>query len=250
MWEELRELLLGLLGAGLVLAVLYQFVAKVQEDHAAREGDGEAGQDEPPASAHDAVTLTHEITSTGPERQFTSATPPQVAALYICAEAGVAMRQVPAVEAVAGKGLRDDRYAENRGHWSESDACEVTLIAQEDLDQATRETGISLRDGRHRRNIETRGIDLETLRGRRFQIGGAWFSAARRRPPCLYLQKLTEPGLARALVGRGGIGAHCFKSGPIREGDPIFVLDLSLRTLLRRRWRAFLGKGRTAIRAD
>ena len=164
---------------------------------------------------------------------------PSVAALYICAEAGAVMRRVPAVEAVAGRGLEGDRYYLNQGHWSESDECEVTLIAQEDLDQAMRETGISLRDGRHRRNMVTRNIDLGSLTGRRFRIGGACFSAARPRPPCLYLQKLTQPGLARALVGRGGIGVHCFKSGPIRDGDSIVILNLSLRALWHRRWHSW-----------
>lgn len=252
MWEELRELLLGLVGAGIVLAALYHFVARVQADHAERVGEEDAGRDQPPApAAHQALTLTDEDGPASPERRFPGGTPPTVAALYICAEAGAPMRRVQVVDAIAGKGLKDDRYATNRGHWSESDECEVTLIAREDLDQAMQDSGLSLRDGRHRRNIETRGIDLASLRGRRFRIGGAWFSAARPRPPCLYLQKLTEPGFARALVGRGGIGVHCFGSGPIREGDPIMVLDHSIGALLRQRWRRWVtrnGAGKAGAR--
>lgn len=162
----------------------------------------------------------------------------------------MAMQRVPVVEAIAGAGLEGDRYSCNQGHWSESDECEVTLIAEEDLGQAQHETGISLRDGRHRRNIVTRDLDPLVLLGQRFRIGGAYFSAARPRPPCLYLQQITEPGLARALVGRGGIGVHCFQGGPIREGDSIEVLDLSLASLLRRRWRSRrTGKGTSGPQA-
>ncbi len=240
MWEELTELLLGLVGAGIALGALYYFIAGVQRDHA--EEDDE--DDEPPAPQHEALTLDDGESRSAHAHRFAEGSVASVAELYICAEAGAAMQRASAVEAVVGKGLTGDRYSINRGHWSESDECEVTLIAQEDLDVAMRETGISLEDGRHRRNIVTSDTDLASLLGQRFRVGGAYFSAARPRPPCLYLQMLTEPGLARALVGRGGIGVHCFRSGPIREGDPVVVLDLSLRTLVKRRWRALTaGKG-------
>lgn len=231
MWHELTELLLGLVGAVVVLSALYLFIVNAQQDQAADDG-------EPQVRQHEALTRGDDETPSADARRFAPDAVPSVAALYICAEAGAAMRRVPAVEAAVGRGLEGDRYFLSRGYWSESDQCEVTLIAQEDLDQAMRETGISLREGRHRRNIVTRHIDLHSLIGRRFRIGGAYFAAARPRPPCLYLQKLTEPGMARALVGRGGIGVHCFKSGPIRDGDSIVILNLSLPALLRRRWQA------------
>ena len=230
MLEELGELLLGLAGAGIALAALYFFIAQVQRE------DSASNEPEPPVGQHQAVGLGGGEAPAVAERRFASGALPSVAEVYICAEAGAPMARRAEVQAVVGRGLEGDRYFHNRGHWSESDECEVTLIAQEDLDQAMAETGISLRDGRHRRNIVTRDIDLASLIGRRFRVGGAYFGAARPRPPCLYLQKLTEPGLARALVGRGGIGVHCFKSGPIRDGDSIEILNLSLRALLRRQW--------------
>ena len=230
MLEELSELLLGLVGAGIALAALYFFIANVQrEDTAGAEPEPRVGQ-------HQALGLGDAVAPAPPERPIGSGARPSVAALYLCAEAGAPMERRTQVQAVAGRGLEGDRYFHNRGHWSESDECEVTLIAQEDLDQATAETGIPLGEGRHRRNIVTRDIDPASLIGRRFRVGGAYFGAARPRPPCLYLQQLTEPGLARALVGRGGIGVHCFKSGPIRDGDSIEILNLSLGALLRRRW--------------
>jgi MOSC domain-containing protein YiiM len=114
------------------------------------------------------------------------------------------------------------------------------MIAQEHLEDIMSETGLDLANGRHRRNLVTRNIDLNALIGRRFQIGSAGFAFARQRPPCLYLQRITEPGMARALVGRGCIGVHCFKSGTIREIDQIAILEVSLSKLLRRRLRSIL----------
>ena len=243
MWNELSELLLGLVGAGIALAALYFFIAQAQQDQA---GDDNHDR-ETRVTEHEALTLADGEVRSDRASPFVAGGVPTVAELYVCSEAGAPMRRVRFVEALAGQGLEGDRYALNRGHWSESDECEVTLIAQEDLDEATRETGLSLGDGRHRRNIVTRNLDLASLFGKRFRIGGAYFAAARPRPPCLYLQTLTEPGLARALVGRAGVGVHCFRSGQIREGDAIEILDLSLRTLLRRRWRSWIGdRGTTA----
>ncbi|MEM7222856.1 MAG: MOSC domain-containing protein [Pseudomonadota bacterium] len=237
MWDELKELLLGLVGAGIALGALYLFVARVQQDQKVGDDDNDDNQAAGPAVAGHQVLRADKEVKRAPTR-FTPGGAPSVAALYICPEAGAQMVRVPQIEAVAGRGLEGDRYFLNRGHWSESDECEVTLIAQEDLAQATAETGISLEAGRHRRNVVTRHIDLNELLGKRFRIGDAFFGAARPRPPCLYLQKLTEPGLARALVGRGGVGVHCFRSGPIREGDSIELLNLSVGALLRRAWQS------------
>ncbi len=74
----------------------------------------------------------------------------------------------------------------------------------------------------------TRNLRLEASIGRRIRIGSAGFFFSRFRPPCLYLQSITEPGMARALVGRGGICVHCFKSGRVRENGEIVILKVSL----------------------
>ena len=245
MWSELSELLLGLAGAGIALAALYYIIANAQGEQTRLGGEPQGPRREPQGPRHEPQGPRHEPLQD--EAAFDPAAGqasfakemPLVAEIYIAPEAGAQMRRVAGVEAVANRGLQDDRYFSDAGYWSESDPCEVTLIAQEDLEQASRETGLSFLDGRHRRNFVTRNIDLSGLMGRRFRIGSALFSAARPRPPCLYLQRLTEPGLARALVRRGGIGVHCFQSGTVRSGDPIVILDISISTLLRDRWRSW-----------
>jgi MOSC domain-containing protein YiiM len=104
------------------------------------------------------------------------------------------------------------------------DECQVTLIEVECLDEIRAKTGVTIEGGEHRRNIVTRGIELESLLGKRFQVGTAIFEYDRPRPPCGYIEKLTEPGMTRALVGRGGICARVVGSGTIRASDPIVVL--------------------------
>jgi MOSC domain-containing protein YiiM len=46
----------------------------------------------------------------------------------------------------------------------------------------------------------------------------------RPRPPCGYVESLTQPGMTRALGRRGGICARVVKSGLIRAHDPITLI--------------------------
>ena len=148
----------------------------------------------------------------------------KVERIYIAPRAGEAMKAVNAAEALAGRGLQGDRYGEDRGHWKITDACQVTCIAGEDLDAIARGTSIRVLDGEHRRNIVTRGIRLRALTGRLFRIGDAVFEYEHTRPPCGYVERLTEPGMVRALSKRGGICVRVVESGALRVGDPIDVL--------------------------
>jgi MOSC domain-containing protein YiiM len=136
------------------------------------------------------------------------------------------------VRAVAGRGLEGDRYATRQGYWTDVDECQVTLIAGEDLDGITASSGVAVQDGQHRRNIVTRGVDLRGLAGRTFRIGEATFVYDRPRPPCRYIEALTEPGMTRALAARrGGICARVVESGLLRTGDQIEVLPADDRAV-------------------
>lgn len=144
--------------------------------------------------------------------------------IYIALQGGAKMRRIEEIQAIAGFGLMGDRYSERKGVYSGIDECQVTLIEGEGIDEISRTTGLSIRDGEHRRNIVTRGIKLELLSGKLFQIGEAVFQYDRPRPPCGYLQSLTQPGMTQALMNRAGICARVVKSGTIRVKDTIKVL--------------------------
>ena len=145
--------------------------------------------------------------------------------VFVAGAGGEPMQAVDEVRAVAGRGLDGDRYATRRGYWTDVDECQVTLIQAEDLEAITASAGVHVQDGQHRRNLVTRGVDLRGLAGRTFRIGGATFAYDRPRPPCRYIEGLTEPGMTRALAARrGGICARVVDSGLVRAGDEIEVL--------------------------
>jgi MOSC domain-containing protein YiiM len=142
--------------------------------------------------------------------------------IFVTVQGGATMQAVDQVEAVVDGGLLGDRYQTRVGYYSGVDECEVTLIEGEALDDILRQTGIEVAHGEHRRNIVTRGIRLHDLAGKTFIIGNATLAYDRPRPPCHYVETITEPGMTRALAGgRGGICVRVIKAGLIRAGDPI-----------------------------
>ncbi len=143
--------------------------------------------------------------------------------IYVTGKGSSPMEHVGEIRAVVG-GIEGDRYKEGTGYWTPyGDICEVTLIEGEDLDEIENE-GLGVKNGEHRRNIVTRGVDLESLRGSRFRIGEAVLEYDRPRPPCKHIQDMTEPGMTRALKWRGGICARVVEGGLIRSRDEISIL--------------------------
>ena len=71
----------------------------------------------------------------------------------------------------------------------------------------------------------TRGIDVNALVGRRFRIGEVECAGRRLCEPCSHLQRLTRPGILRALVHRGGLRADVIGGGEIRVGDAVVAID-------------------------
>ena len=144
--------------------------------------------------------------------------------MYVTAKGSAQMERVEEVHTIEGCGIEGDRYCEGTGFWTRfGDVCQVTLIEGEDLDYIEDELGIQVKNGEHRRNIITRGIRLDETRKKRFRIGEAILEYDRPRPPCRHVQDLSEPGMTRALKGRGGICARVVTGGLIRAGDAIEV---------------------------
>ena len=145
-----------------------------------------------------------------------------VEGIYVTSQGSTEMERVEEVDTIEGCGIEGDRYCEGTGFWTQyGDVCQVTLISAEDLDYIESELDIRVKDGQHRRNIITRGMDLADLRGARFKIGEAILEYDRPRPPCRHVQEMSERGMTRALRGRGGICARVVQAGKIRATDTI-----------------------------
>lgn len=162
--------------------------------------------------------------------------PAVVDAIFLTPVGGELMMSVEDVRAEPG-GLVGDRYSRRSGYWTGIDECEVTLIEAESLEDIASRYGVAVSGGQHRRNIVTRGVDLRGLAGKEIRIGTALLAYDRPRPPCRYIESLTQPGMTRALgAHRGGICVWVEKAGTIRVGDSITAVSnpSGSRSILRR----------------
>ena len=126
---------------------------------------------------------------------------------------------VERVDAVAGRGLEGNRYFLDEPEPGRA----LTLIQAEALEDLERDTGIRLSAAESRRNVLTRGIDLNALVGKRFRVGEAECYGVELCEPCLRLQSLTRPGIIDELTHRAGINADILTSGTIAGGDSVLV---------------------------
>lgn len=139
-----------------------------------------------------------------------------VAAILVAAEAEGPLGRVDSARAIAGSGLEGDRYGAGRGTFSGTGrGYELTLVDADMLDE------IDLPWEQARRNIVTRGVDLNSLVGRRFTVGEVECIGRRLAEPCAHLEKLSRPGIMRPLVHRAGLRADILSDGTITLGDPV-----------------------------
>lgn len=149
--------------------------------------------------------------------------------VFVASQAGAPMEARQVVSALAGSGLEGDRYAEGVGTYSTwpGTGRALTLVEEEALEAMEREQGVKLAPHETRRNLVTRGIRLNGLIGQRFRIGEVVLLGQRPADPCAHLERVTRPGVLRAMVKRGGLRADVETGGLISVGDEIVVFGES-----------------------
>ena len=131
-------------------------------------------------------------------------------------------RQLPSpverVAAHAGKGLLGNRYYFDEGA---EPGRALTLIATEALEAMAAENGIEITAAESRRNVLTRGIDVNALVGKRFRVGEVECVGVELCHPCKHLESMTKPGVIKGLANRGGLNADILSDGEIAVGDEV-----------------------------
>jgi MOSC domain-containing protein YiiM len=148
----------------------------------------------------------------------------KIVEINISPENEVLPAPVERVKAVAGRGLEGDRYFRADGEPGEKPDEEITLIAVEALEAFAEESGINVTPAESRRQVATRGIDLNALVGRRFSVGPLECEGIELCEPCTHLEGLTEPGVLKGLVHRGGLRAAIRGGGEIAVGDRVSAI--------------------------
>jgi MOSC domain-containing protein YiiM len=125
---------------------------------------------------------------------------------------------------VPGHGIAGDRYAEREhGHRKQ-----ITFFAMETVDALSERTGTLVPPQSVRRNVFTRGIDLESLIGTTFRLQGALFEGVQHCAPCYWMNEAIGPGTEDFLRGEGSLGglrARILEGAELRVGPADLVVE-------------------------
>lgn len=136
-----------------------------------------------------------------------------------------AMIELDAVEARREAGLTGDHARPDPRN-----ARQVTLIQWEHLAVISallqRQDDQLITPADLRRNIAVSGINLFSLKGRRFRIGQAILETTGWCQPCARLEERLGVGTFQAVRGHGGITARILHGGIIRLDDALHVEPL------------------------
>ncbi|MDF5827407.1 MOSC domain-containing protein [Pseudomonas aeruginosa] len=123
-------------------------------------------------------------------------------------------RNWKAVEARRGLGLTGDHPHPPR---------QVTLVQWEHIEALGTLLGRPLLPNEMRRNIAVAGINLLSLKDRRFRLGGALLETTGWYQPCGRLEKHIDHRTLKSVREQGGITAQVIGSGVIRLDDPLVI---------------------------
>jgi MOSC domain-containing protein YiiM len=126
--------------------------------------------------------------------------------------------EVDEIHCVAGHGLENDRYFDHQDDFKG----QITFFADEVYqDLRTHFSGHEVAPSAFRRNVITRGLDLNDLIGKEFEVQGVRFYGTEECRPCYWMNQAFASGAEAAMRGRGGLRAKIITGGILRvdRGD-------------------------------
>lgn len=120
------------------------------------------------------------------------------------------------IELVAGRGIPGDRFFD----WKDSYKGQITFIDQAVIDDIRRHAGNpELSAGVFRRTVVISGVDLNSLIGKTFVIGGIRLEGVEECRPCYWMDEACgKPGTEELMKGRGGLRCRILGGGTLKHG--------------------------------
>ena len=145
---------------------------------------------------------------------------PEVYKLGISINNNQPISEVNSIKVLANQGIVGDR------HFNEFNDPynQITLIESENIDNYNVKYGLNIPYKDFRRNIITKGIKLNDLVGKRFQIGKVELEGIDLCRPCKHLSEiLDQDNIIKEFLRRGGLRCQILTSSTIEVGDKINV---------------------------
>ncbi len=126
------------------------------------------------------------------------------------------MLEVSELECVASMGIRGDRYFRHEENYKG----QITFFAAEVYDILCAQFALYDKSpGVFRRNVVTRGNDLNSLVGKEFVIQDIRFFGTEICKPCYWMDQAFHSGAEAALRGRGGLRARILTDGTLHPAQ-------------------------------
>ena len=132
------------------------------------------------------------------------------------------IEEVSSIEVLANKGVVGDRHFDEYN----DPYNQLTLIEAENIDYYNTKYGLDIPYKDFRRNVVTKGIQLNDLIGKKIKIGNVEVEGVDLCRPCRHLTEvLNQDNILKEFLRRGGLRCQILTSSQININDDIKVLD-------------------------
>ena len=132
------------------------------------------------------------------------------------------IKEVKSIEVLANKGVIGDRHFKDFN----DPYCQLSLIESENIDYYNLKYGLDIPYINFRRNIVTKGIQLNELVGKKLKIGKVNLEGIDLCRPCRHLtEMLSQENILKEFLRRGGLRCQILSSSSINIGDDIQIMD-------------------------
>ena len=132
------------------------------------------------------------------------------------------IKEVNSIEVLANKGVVGDRHFDDFN----DPYCQLSLIESENIDYYNFKYGLNIPYINFRRNIVTKGIQLNELVGKKIKIGNVNIEGIDLCRPCRHLtEMLGQENILKEFLRRGGLRCQILSSSQIKIGDEIKIIN-------------------------
>ena len=147
---------------------------------------------------------------------------PEVYKLGISTEHNQSIKEVNSINVLANQGIVGDRHFKELNNPYN----QLSLIESENIDYYNIKYGLNIPYINFRRNIVTKGIQLNDLVGKKILVGNIELEGIDLCRPCRHLTEvLGQDNIIKEFLRRGGLRCQVLSSSSIKIGDQIKVLD-------------------------
>jgi len=147
---------------------------------------------------------------------------PEVYKLGISIEHNQSINEVNSINVLANQGIVGDRhFKEFNDPYNQ-----LSLIESENIDYYNIKYSLNIPYINFRRNVVTKGIQLNDLVGKKILVGNVELEGIDLCRPCRHLTEvLGQDNIIKEFLRRGGLRCQILSSSSIKIGDQIKVLD-------------------------